>query len=110
VTIVSTLQSVTVDGTGEYVAVIAVTNQGNITANSLALSSAKLGTPGALSLPTIPSLGPGVSDTLTLTFPASAGKAGKAVALKIAGTYSAALPGGGTTSGTWSATFRVTLP
>jgi uncharacterized membrane protein len=110
VNITSTLQSLSTDSNGQFVAKIGVTNQGNITAGNVTLTSAKLGAAGAVSLPTIPSLSAGGSSIITITFPPSAGTRGSAVLLLFRGAYTATLPGGGSTSGTWGASLRVTLP
>jgi len=108
VQISSTLQSLTTNTNGQYVAVITVTNLGNITA-SPAVSSATLGA-AAAPLPTIPNVAPNQTVTVSLTFPASAGSAGTGAVLRVAGSFTAGLPAGGSTTGTWGATLRVVLP
>ena len=67
VQISSTLQSLTTNANGQYVAVITVTNLGNITA-SPAVSSATLGAAAAVTpLPTIPNVAPNQTVTVSLT-------------------------------------------
>jgi hypothetical protein len=110
VQISSTLQSLSTNANGQYVAVVTVTNLGNITA-SPAISSAVLGAASAITpLPTIPSVAPNQTVTVSLNFPSSAGNAGSGAVLRVAGSYTAALPAGGSTSGSWGATLRVVLP
>jgi hypothetical protein len=104
------MQSLTTNANGQYVAVITVTNLGNITA-SPAVSSATLGAAAAVTpLPTIPNVAPNQTVTVSLIFPASAGSAGSGAVLRYAGSYTAGLPAGGSTNGTWGATLRVVLP
>jgi hypothetical protein len=110
VQISSTLQSLTTNTNGQYVAVITVTNLGNITA-SPAVSSATLGAAAAVTpLPTIQNVAPNQTVTASLTFPASAGSVGSGAVLRVAGSFTAGLPAGGSTNGTWGATLRVVLP
>jgi hypothetical protein len=110
VQISSTLQSLTTNASGQYIAVMTVTNLGNITA-SPALSSAVLGAAAAVTpLPTIPNVAPNQTLTVSLTFPASAGSPGGGAVLHTVGSYTAALPAGGSTTGSWGATLRVVLP
>jgi hypothetical protein len=110
VQISSTLQSLTTNAGGQYIAVMTVTNLGNITA-SPALSSAVLGAAAAVTpLPTIPNVAPNQTLTVSLTFPASAGSQGGGAVLHTVGSYTAALPAGGSTTGSWGATLRVVLP
>jgi YVTN family beta-propeller protein len=95
------------NGSGDYIVGFTVTNQGNVTANLVATSSAKLGTATALAAPAInslTSLAPGASGTFTITFPATAGSAGAKVTFSASGTYS-----GSTLSGTWSFSTRTTF-
>jgi hypothetical protein len=102
-------QPLTKDGNGHFVVTVTITNQGNVTVDSLqiGLAGTALGTASLSSLPApITNLAPGASATVTLTFPiTSALSTVTSAALKIGGTYSA-----GTLSGNWSVTFRsVTL-
>jgi hypothetical protein len=110
VQISSTLQSLSTNSSGQYIALIAVANQGNIAATAT-LASATLGSAGALTpLPVPKSVAPNSSVILSVTFPATAGGAGTASVLRFAGSYTALLPVGGATSGNWGASLRVVLP
>jgi hypothetical protein len=95
------------NGSGDYVVSFTVTNQGNVTASLVAVSSAKLGAAAALAAPAVNSLtnlAPGASGTFRITFPASAGSAGAKVTFSVSGTYS-----GSTLSGAWSFNTRTTF-
>jgi hypothetical protein len=87
---------------GGYQAVVTVKNNGNGTAQNVALTAASLGTAGGSVLPaslgTIPG---GGSSSVTLTFPSSAGADGAGVVEKLTGTY---------TGGTLGGSFRAILP
>jgi hypothetical protein len=95
------------DGSGDYVVSFTVTNQGNVTASLVAISSAKLGAAAALAAPAVNSLtnlAPGASGTFRITFPASAGSAGAKVTFSASGTYS-----GSSLSGAWTFNTRTTF-
>jgi len=97
------------DGNGHFVATVTITNQGNVTVDSVEIVATTT-TLSAASLTSQPApmtnLAPGASATVTLTFPITSALSTAASApLKINGTYSAR-----TVSGNWSVTFRsVTL-
>ena len=96
------------DGSGNYIVSFTVTNQGNVTVNSLLVSNAKLGAAAFTgSINTLTNLAPGASGTFVITFPESAGSPGTNVAFSAAGTYAA-----GTLNGNWSSSSRAifTLP
>jgi probable HAF family extracellular repeat protein len=105
------LSSASVDGTGNYIENILITNTGSAPANVPALTSASLvvvesGKPATIptstALPAVQnSLVPGASTTLSLVFPPSAGSAGAAAALRWSITYAA---------GSASGTLRIVLP
>lgn len=88
---------------GGYQATVTVTNSGTGTAQAVTLTGATLasaaGTPIPLALGDIASSGG--SATATITFPATAGNSGTAVAERYAGSY---------TGGTFGGTLRAALP
>ena len=100
-----------VDGKGNYIATLVVTNEGNTTAVGTGLAGATLvvsqngkavSTPTSTPLPaTLGDIVPGGSVTVPVSFPASAGAPGSAGALRVSLTYS-----GGSASGA----LRLTLP
>lgn len=105
----SVQQPLTNDGQGHFVATVTITNQGNITVDSVQIAPAntKLGTSSAISVSgPITRLAPGASAAVTLMFPITSPLSTATNApLKITGTYSA-----GILSGNWGLTFRsVTL-
>jgi hypothetical protein len=85
-----------------YKAVITVTNNGNIAANNVTLTTAILGTAGGTPLPqNIGTLAAGASNTITVTFPeASVGPPGLGVPEKYEGTY---------TGGSFGASIRTVI-
>ena len=88
--------------TDGYQAVVTVTNTGTGAAANVQLNTASLGsTAGAVSAILLGNLLPGTSNSVTVTFPASAGNSGAATVERFAGTY---------TGGTFGGGFRVTLP
>lgn len=97
----------TKDGKGNFVALVTISNNGEITIPSVQVTIAgtKLGSAPLLSAPTpITNLAPGTSAMVQLQFPPSAAASTATVAtLKVSGTYSVpAVP----LSGKWSASFR----
>jgi hypothetical protein len=100
-------QPLTQNGSGDYVAVVTVTNTGNVTINSLQVTTAgtTLGSGSPLSAPAaITNLAPQASATVTLTFPSDSVPSGATTAdLSLSGTYSAST---GSLSGNWGLTFR----
>jgi len=87
---------------GSYLGTLTIANHGTGTAQNVALNSATLGAASASGLPdSIGNIGPGVSVTGTIAFPASAGASGAGVVERYSGTY---------TGGTFGSGFRVTLP
>lgn len=102
--LVTTLRSLTLDAsTGQYVAVLSVSNDGGTTAGEVTFAASALN--GVLATSSLPinvgNLGCEASAQVTLTFPASAGQPGGGGLLVIHETYS-----GGTAGGA----FRVVLP
>lgn len=95
----------TKDVSGNWAAVVTVTNKGNITVDSaqIAMTTTKLGTVQATAVSgPISRLAPGASATITIVFPASAVPAGAtSEPLRISGSYTA-----GILSGNWGLTFR----
>jgi hypothetical protein len=91
----------------DYVAIVTVTNTGNIGVDSLQVNVAgtKLGSAEPLAAPSpISNLAPGASPAFTLTFPQSAVQAGVTGApLRISGTHSVNLV---LLTGNWNLTFR----
>lgn len=102
---------ITTDASGNYVAGVKLTNNGNVTLSSLSILKATLNTAAATSLPgTISNLTPGASAVVTLAFPSSAGAAGKTVALKITGAYEGELADGVTQPGGFTVALFEVLP
>jgi hypothetical protein len=88
--------------TDGYQAVVTVTNPGTGTAANVQLNTVSLGsTPGTVPAILLGNLLPGASNSVTVTFPASAGSPGAPTAEKFAGTY---------TGGRFGGSFRGTLP
>jgi polygalacturonase len=98
-----TSSSVLTAVSGGYQAAITVTNTGTTSASNVTLTAATLGSAAGSALPQrVATLGSGASATFTVTFPASAGSPGAAVAERYSGTY---------TGGTFSGSIRsTTLP
>lgn len=90
-------------GPSGYTATITVKNNGTGTAQNVQVTTATLGSASGSPVPqTLGDIAPGGGTAVaTFTFPASAGNSGAAAVEKIAGTY---------TGGTFSSSFRVTLP
>ena len=88
---------------------LTLTNTGNSTASTVAVTGSALGKSSKPTFPngnTITNLAPGATATIQMTFPLAAGKSGTSVPFKANGTYT-----GGALHGNWSATLRsVTLP
>jgi 6-phosphogluconolactonase len=110
VQLVTTLSQFSTDIHGNYVAQLAVTDNGLVGANGVNLTAGSVvvnqgGTKTTPTSTTVPislgSIASGNSGTATLTFPSSAGMAGSAAVLRISLTYS---------GGSSSATLRTTLP
>lgn len=82
---------------------VTLTNSGGSAATNLQFQEAVLGTTATSTtpLPTVTSLAPGASTTVTLTFPATAGNTGQSVFLKIKGIF---------TGGSFNCSRRVSLP
>jgi len=100
-------EPLTQDVSSNYVAVVTITNTGNVSVDSLQVTIAgtTLGTGSLLSAPaTVTNLAPGASTTVTLTFPPSSVPSGTTTAqLSLSGTYSAST---GSLSGNWGLSFR----
>jgi uncharacterized repeat protein (TIGR01451 family) len=107
----ATVQSATVDGSGNYMFTVRVTNSGGTTAAAATIKTAvlttvvgttRITTASTTTLPVnLGSIASLSSVTTTLTFPASAGPAGTAGAISLSL---------GFTGGTASATLKATLP
>ena len=97
--------SATIGGSasGGYTAMVKVTNTSTGNASDVTLTTGTLGSSSATSgIPnSIGSLGAGISKTVLVSFPGTAGADGAASVYKFAGTY---------TGGTFSGSARVTLP
>jgi len=107
----SPLQPLTQNEAGDYVALVTITNTGNVTVSSLQVTVAgtALGSGSLTSAPAaVTNLAPGASAVVTLTFPASSVSPGAMAApLKVSGTYLVTSP---SLSGNWGLSFRsVTL-
>ncbi len=100
-------QPLTQNGSGDYVAIVTITNAGDVTINSLQVTVAgtTLGSGSLLATPpTVSNLAPGASTTVTLTFPSDSVASGTTTAqLTLNGTYSASI---GSLNGNWGLTFR----
>jgi hypothetical protein len=85
-----------------YQAVVTVTNTGTGTAANVQLNTANLGsTSGTVPAVSMGNLAPGASNSVTVTFPATAGVPGAGTVEKFAGTY---------TGGTFGGSLRAMLP
>jgi hypothetical protein len=95
------------DGQGNFVALVAVTNAGNVTITSAQVTTAgtSLGAAALLSPPPpIKNLAPGASAVITLAFPSTATLSGATTAsLRVSGEYSAPVV---SLSGRWALRFR----
>jgi hypothetical protein len=88
--------------TGGYQMVVTVTNTGNVTAPSVQLTGATLGSASSTSIPeSLGDIASGGSASVTLTFPASAGADGAGTVERLSGTY---------TGGSFGGSFRAVLP
>jgi hypothetical protein len=112
VTIGSQLSSLILDPTAnvqQYVAEVSLSNGGNIGSN-IQVTGASLNGVSSTSLPISQTVAPSGSSKITLNFPVSAGAAGARAVLTVSGTYSAPVAGGSSLHGSWTGSFRVTLP
>ncbi|HZT43417.1 MAG TPA: plastocyanin/azurin family copper-binding protein [Chthonomonadaceae bacterium] len=102
-TLTLSVDSLTKDSSGNYVAAIELHNIGNLSANNTTIKKATMG--AAATSTTLPvsvgSIAAGTSGSTTLTFPGSAGASGTTVALKVSGTF---------TGGTFMTSLKVKLP
>lgn len=90
------------DASGNILARVTVANQGSQTAETVALTSARIGsTSGVVSPAQIDSIGGGATATFLVSFPASAGAPGAGSVLSLAGSYR---------GGTFSSAGRIILP
>jgi uncharacterized protein len=97
----STTAALTQVGSG-YQAQVTVRNNGTAYAQNVTLNTATLGSANGATLPvSLGTIAPGGSQTVTITYPASAGAPGSASVEKYAGIY---------TGGSFSASIRATLP
>jgi len=88
--------------TGGYQAVVTVTSTGTGIAQNVQLNTATLGpASGTIQTMSLGDIAPGASNSVTVTFPASAGISGAAVAERLAGTYA---------GGTFGGSIRARLP
>jgi hypothetical protein len=89
-------------GSGDYQAVVKVSNLGKGTAQNVRLTSATLGSAAGSPVPqSLINIPPGGYATTTVTFPASAGSSGAMVAERYSGTYQ---------GGTFAGSIRAVLP
>jgi hypothetical protein len=103
-----------------YTATLGVTEQGSLGLNSLNTTAATLTvlvngkqatTSTSTLLPVLVSnLMAGGTATIQVAFPGTVGPPGTVVLLRVTGTYTATLPGGGSLKGTWGMSQRVSLP
>jgi uncharacterized repeat protein (TIGR02543 family) len=107
VNLVPQAPTATLDGQGNYIVTVTLTNQGNIPITNLTVSSAKLGTAfGSISNNVLPSLVPGASGQFTAQFPVASVPGTKA-SVSFQGTYSA----GAAAGAAWTANARqINLP
>jgi hypothetical protein len=100
-------QPLTQNTSSDYVAVVTITNTGNVTITSLEvmIAGTTLGSGSLLSAPAaVTNLAAGGSATVTLSFPSDSVPSGATTAqLTLSGTYSASI---GSLSGNWGLTFR----
>jgi large repetitive protein len=100
-------EPLTQNGSGDYVAVVTITNTGNVTIDSLQVTIAgtTLGSGSLLSAPAaVTNLAPGANATVTVTFPSNSVPSGATTAqLSLSGTYSALA---GSLSGNWGLSFQ----
>lgn len=96
-----------IDGQGNYIVTVTLTNQGNIPITNLTVSSAKLGTAsGSMISNALASLSPGASGQFTAAFPVASVPGTKA-SVSFQGTYSA----GAVAGAVWTASARqINLP
>jgi hypothetical protein len=99
----TTLQSLTLNKSNQYIAVFKVTNTGTGAANGLTITGSDLNSTASLtSLPiSTGDLNPSSSVKVTLSFPVSAGAPKSSGNITISESYAGGISGGG---------FRVTLP
>ena len=87
---------------GGYQLVVTVTNNGNVTAPNVQLTSATLSSTSGATMPaSLGDIAAGGSASVTLTFPTSTGADGAGVVERLSGTYN---------GGTFGGSFRATLP
>jgi archaellum component FlaG (FlaF/FlaG flagellin family) len=100
-------QPLTQNTSGDYVAVVTITNTGDVPISSLqvTVNGTTLGSGILLSAPAaVANLAPGANTTVTLTFPSDSVPSGTTTAtLALSGTYTASI---GSLSGNWGLTFR----
>ncbi len=100
----------TTSGQQQYVVTVSLSNAGNL-ASTVQVTSAAINGISSSSIPisaiSLPAYG---SSVVTLDFPSNAGVPGAHVVLTVSGTYSALQSGGSTLKGSWTGSFRVTLP
>jgi hypothetical protein len=95
-------KSLSRDGSNNVVVALTVSNTGGATAANTVITSLKVGTTAAASLPrALGSIAGGGSVQATFTVPGTAGASGAASSLVIAGTY---------TGGSFTSSTRITLP
>ncbi len=96
--------SIAKDANGDYVATVNLINNGNLTLDSCALSTATLGAASAVSFTGSPQTNvvPGQAFSFVLKFPSSAGADNATVPMQLHGTFIT----GGTTTGGWTLAFR----
>jgi hypothetical protein len=110
-TISAKLASITVDSKGEYVVKISVTNNGNSNASKVSAITGFLGSKTLTSSVSAASLAPGATGTVTLVFPASAGRHLSKQPLLILGSATGVNPNGSAVlPAIWGLSTTVTLP
>lgn len=100
-------QPLTQDGSDNYVAVVTITNTGDVTISSLQVTivGTTLGSGSLISAPSaVTNLAPGASTNVTLSFPSDSVSNGATSAqLSLSGTYTTST---GSLTGNWGLTFR----
>ncbi len=95
---------------GNYVVQLTLANQGNVPVVNIDLTLIQLNSTTGTAPTPIPSLAPNASAAATATIPVSAGTPETAALLRVAGTYTATIPGGPAEQTSIAASFRLILP
>jgi hypothetical protein len=102
--------SITKDGSGNFVVPLTFSNQGNVTASNISLTLVRLNSTSIAAPAPIASIAPGAVQTLTVTFPSSAGASPSTGLLSISGSYTGIIPGGPAQPNSLTGNFRIALP